>query len=260
MPRRPRVDMVGYYHVLNRGVERRIVYKCKEDFHFFLDTLCTASLIYDVKVHSYVLMNNHYHILIETSKENLSKYMKHINASYAIYFNKKYKRSGHLWQGRFKSWFVTDDSYLYALIAYIEYNPIKAKIVKKLGEYKYSSCICFAQKEKTLDCLKDSIIFKMYKDVNERLEFIQSAHNERVLEDIRKSSNLVVTSIKTKKPNEDKIKKALKKSKNKEERNKIIYKASQEGFSQHKLAVIVGVSQTHIGRILKEEKKGLGFT
>lgn len=251
MPRRPRIDMVGNYHIVNRGVDKRVVYRDKDDFHYFLETLCTASTIYKVKVHSFALMSNHYHLLIETSQENLSKYMKHINATYAIYFNKKYKRSGHLWQGRFKSWFVTDESYLYALIAYIEYNPVKAKIVKKLGEYNYSSYIYFAQKEIPIECLKKSILFEMYEDVTERLEFIEYAHNESVLEDIKKASNLVITSIKIKQLNTNIITKDLEKCKDIQERNKIICKANKEGFSQHKLATIVGVSQTQICRIIK---------
>ena len=251
MPRRPRIDMVGYYHIVNRGVEKRVLYKDKDDFHYFLNTLCEASLVYEVKVHSFALMKNHYHLLIETSQENLSKYMKHINSAYAIYFNKKYKRSGHLWQGRFKSWYVTDNSYLYALIAYIEYNPIKAKIVKNIGEYRYSSSIYFAQKEDTIECLKNSMVFEMYKDVDERLEFIQYAYDERVLEDIKKSSNLVVTSIKTKQFNENITKQSLEKCDTKKDRNTIIYKAYTEGLSQHKLSIIVGVSQTQISRIIK---------
>jgi len=94
MPRRPRIEMVGSYHVINRGVDRKIVYKDKKDFEYFLELLCNASLIYEVKVHSYVLMNNHYHLLIEISKENLSQYMKHINASYAIYFKKSMNARG----------------------------------------------------------------------------------------------------------------------------------------------------------------------
>jgi len=89
MPRRPRVDMAGYYHIVNRGVEQRITYKENDDYVIFLEMLCTACKLSDVKLHGYVLMSNHYHLLIETTQENLSKFMKHINASYAIYFNKK---------------------------------------------------------------------------------------------------------------------------------------------------------------------------
>jgi len=65
--------------------------------------------------------------------------MRQLNMNYTIYFNKKYKRAGHLWQGRFKSWYVTDDAYLYTLMCYIEQNPLKAKMVKDIKEYPYSS-------------------------------------------------------------------------------------------------------------------------
>ncbi len=257
MPRRPRVDMVGPYHIVNRGVDRRVIYKDDEDHKTFLQILCDASMLYEVKVHAYVMMSNHYHLLIETSKENLSQYMKHINASYAIYFNKKYKRSGHLWQGRFKSWFVTQESYLYALIAYIEYNPIKARMVKKLGEYKYSSYIAFSEQEDPITCLLSSFVFEKYPNVTERVEFIQYAHDERILEEIKKASSLVVTSIKDKKPNIKKLEKELKKVKDVDERNKLILKANTEGFSQHLLSKVIGISQSQIGRIILKERVGV---
>ena len=254
MPRQPRVDMVGAYHIVNRGVDRRVIYKDDEDHKIFLKILCDASIIHEVKVHAYVMMTNHYHLLIETSKENLSNYMKHINASYAIYFNKKYKRSGHLWQGRFKSWFVTQESYLYALTAYIEYNPIKARMVKKLGEYKYSSYIAFSEKEKAIACLQSSFVFEKYPNVTDRVEFIQYAHDERILDEIKKASNLVVTSIKDKKPNINKLEKELKKVKDVNERNKLIFKANKEGFSQHLLSKVIGISQSQIGRIVLKQR------
>jgi len=254
MPRRPRLDGIGHYHIVNRGVDRRVVYKDDEDFNYFLGLLCSASLIYKVRVHSYVLMSNHYHLLIETSEENLSKYMKHINAYYAMYFNKKYKRSGHLWQGRFKSWYVTDEAYLYALVAYIEYNPVKAKMVHKLGEYKYSSYLAFSEEVDAIACLNESFVFKMYENVKERLEFIEYAHDERILDEIKKASSLVTSSIKEKKIDIKKIEKALQKAKNIEERNTIIYEANQLGLSQDKLAVMAGVSQTQINRIIKKKR------
>ena len=254
MPRRPRVDMAGFYHVVNRGVDRRVIYKDDEDHKTFLQILCDASTLYEVKVHAYVMMGNHYHLLIETSKENLSQYMKHVNASYAIYFNKKYKRTGHLWQGRFRSWFVTQESYLYALIAYIEYNPIKAKMVKKLGEYKYSSYIAFSEKEQAIACLQSSLLFEKYPNVSERIEVIEYAHDERILEEIKKASNLVITSVKENKPNIKALEQALKKVKSLDERNKLIIKANKAGLSQHLLSKIVGISQSQIGRVVMKER------
>jgi REP element-mobilizing transposase RayT len=78
-------------------------YKCDEDKDKYLEILCKACRTYKVNVHDYCLMDNHYHLLIETTSENLSLFMRQINSNYAIYFNKKYKRTGHLWQGRYKS-------------------------------------------------------------------------------------------------------------------------------------------------------------
>lgn len=107
-------------------------------------------------------MSNHYHLLIEIEDENLSKFMRQINSNYAIYFNKKYKRVGHLWQGRFKSWYVTDEAYLYTLILYIEQNPLKAHMVKSVEEYPYSSAHLFLSPDGTNECLNNAWITQNY--------------------------------------------------------------------------------------------------
>ena len=88
MARRPRLDLAGFHHVVNRGVERRKIYKSSEDKDKFLAILCKACKIYKVNVHDYCLMDNHYHLFIETTSENLSLFMRQINANYAIYFFK----------------------------------------------------------------------------------------------------------------------------------------------------------------------------
>ncbi len=110
MPRKPRIEIPGYYHIVNRGVERRVVFKDNSDYEYFIELLCFHSKNYNIIVHSYCLMSNHYHLLISIEQENLSKFMRQLNSDYAVYFNKKNKRTGHLWQGRFKSWYVTDEA------------------------------------------------------------------------------------------------------------------------------------------------------
>lgn len=259
MPRRPRVEMVGYYHIVNRGVEQRVVYKEREDFEMFLEILCSACTLYRVTLHAYALMNNHYHLLLETKSENLSKYMKHVNASYAIYFNKKYKRSGHLWQGRFKSWYVTDEAYLYTLIRYIENNPIKAKIVNELGVYRYSSYRVFLEMEMALTCIKESFIFKTFQDIDERRAFLQSTMDENMLQEMKKASNLVATSVKDNVLTPEKLKAMFATTDTNAKRNKTILKAYNEGYSQHAIATALGLSQPYINRIVKKER-GIGIT
>lgn len=125
MARRPRLDLDGFHHIVNRGVARNHIYKCDGDKEKFLEILCKSCHTYKVNVHDYCLMDNHYHLLIETTSQNLSLFMRQINANYAIYFNKKYKRVGHLWQGRYKSWYIFNEAYLYTLFRYIEHNPLK---------------------------------------------------------------------------------------------------------------------------------------
>ena len=247
--------MAGYYHIVNRGVEQRNVFIDDEDFKTFLKMLYTGCVLYNVQLHDYVLMNNHYHLLIETTQENLSKFMKHINASYAIWFNRKYKRSGHLWQGRFKSWYVTDEAYLYTLIGYIENNPVKANIVQTLGAYSYSGYQSFMEKVQPLPCLRDSFVFTDFKDKTEREAFLQSTVDERILDGIKKASNLVITSVKTNTLTAEKLQKRFKKVKNAKERNLKIVEAYGEGYSQHAIAQCLGFSQPYINKILKTERK-----
>lgn len=252
MPRRPRIEMVGYYHIVNRGVEQRITYEEQEDFDTFLVMLCTACKIYNVQLHGYVLMSNHYHLLIETTQENLSKFMKYINASYAIYFNKKYKRSGHLWQGRFKSWYVTDEAYLYTLISYIHNNPVKAKIVDKAEKYQYSSHLAFIEGIEPMACLRNSFIFTEFQDKNDRKAFLQSTTDDSILHEIKKASNLVVTSVNEKTLSHQRLQEIFANILDNKDRNKKIFQATNEGYSQHAVAVFLGFSQPYINKIIKK--------
>lgn len=139
MARQQRIDLAGYHHVINRGVEKRDVFLDDEDFEKFLEIIKRYMPLYEFKLEAYCLMSNHYHILLSTCKENISLIMKQINYNYTRYFNYKYKRVGHLWQGRFKSYYIYDETYLDTVIRYIEFNPIKANLTKQIDEYKWSS-------------------------------------------------------------------------------------------------------------------------
>jgi REP element-mobilizing transposase RayT len=134
-----RIDCPGLYHVINRGVEKRLVFLDDPDHRKFLRLVDAQKKVFDFKVVAYCLMPNHYHLLVETRFENLSSAIKDLNQFYAQYFNKKYDRVGALWQGRFKSWFVFNEKYLNVLIKYIERNPIKAGLATRIGEYPWAS-------------------------------------------------------------------------------------------------------------------------
>ncbi len=97
MARRPRIELAGYYHIINRGVDKMNIFRHPDDYEYFEELMCFYMNSYSITLHNYCLMSNHYHILIEITQENLSKFMRQLNMNYAIYFNKKYKRVGHLW-------------------------------------------------------------------------------------------------------------------------------------------------------------------
>jgi len=139
MPRRLRIKENGYYHIINRGVEKRKVFLDNSDHTKFLDMVKQNQITYKFLIHAYCLMDNHYHFLMEIKHKNLSQIMQKLNHGYSVYFNKKNKRVGHLWQGRYKSWAVLDDQYFSTLVRYIEQNPVRAGITKKVGEYPWSS-------------------------------------------------------------------------------------------------------------------------
>jgi REP element-mobilizing transposase RayT len=254
MPRKPRVETVGYYHIVNRGVEQRKVFVENKDYEYFLELLCTYAPYYNITLHNYCLMSNHYHLLLEISEPTLSKFMRQINSNYAIYFNKKYKRVGHLWQGRFKSWVVANDAYLYTLMLYIEQNPLKAKVVKKLEEYPYSSAYYFLQGKPT-ECLRNAWVAQHYTDPKEIKAFLNSSVDSTQLQELKKASSLVEALNVENKLDLKALEKRFQKIKGIKQRNQLIVEAYKEGYSQYNIATIVGVSQPAINGVIKRNAK-----
>jgi len=142
MPRGARIGLPAQvYHVISRGNNRDWVFREDEDFRKFLEIVCRYKERDGFKLYHWVLMNNHFHFLLETPEEgSLSKIMQGINLAYTIWFNRKYRRVGHLWQDRFKSFLVQKDSrYLLECGRYIERNPVRAGLVGHPGDYVWSS-------------------------------------------------------------------------------------------------------------------------
>jgi len=180
MPRKYRITHAGKYHVVNRGVERRNIFLDSDDYDKFLDLLHEVKGKYNIIIHSFCLMTNHYHILLETQDENISDVMKYLNSNYSIYFNKRYKRTGHLWQGRFHSDYLYDDKHFWYVAKYIEKNPIKAHMVKKVECYKYQSFFQWKNNFEYLFLLKNSMIFDM--TLGEYEEYINSEIEDDILD------------------------------------------------------------------------------
>jgi REP element-mobilizing transposase RayT len=127
------------YHVTARGNERRAIYRSDDDRRRFLATLDDIVGRFHLLLHTYVLMDNHYHLLIETLEANLGRAMHDLNGAYAQAFNRGHRRVGHLLQGRYQSPLVQRDAYLLELSRYIHLNPVRAGMVARADEYRWSS-------------------------------------------------------------------------------------------------------------------------
>jgi len=140
MARPLRIEYPGaFYHITSRGIEQKAIFQDDKDRDKFLYYLETAHQRYGAVIHVYCLMDNHYHLLLETPLGNLSQIMKHINGAYTTYYNIKRLRAGHLFQGRYKALLIEVDEYAGELSRYLHLNPVRAKIVNKPEEYKWSS-------------------------------------------------------------------------------------------------------------------------
>jgi REP element-mobilizing transposase RayT len=127
------------YHVTGRGNERKTIFRTTTDYQKFKEYLRQAQDKYGFLLHAYTLMQNHYHLILQTPSANLGQIMHYVNGSYTTYFNVKRKRAGHLFQGRYKAILVERDRYLLELSRYLHLNPVRAQIVERPEDYTYSS-------------------------------------------------------------------------------------------------------------------------
>jgi putative transposase len=175
-----RIEYEGaFYHVTARGNERRSIFLSRADYGKFLTNLKDAALRFSVVVHCFVMMGNHYHLLVETPKANLSAFMHALQSGYTAYFNKKRSRSGHLFQGRFKSVLVDKDSYLLELSRYIHMNPVRAHLADRPESYPYSSYRVYTDPGEKTFVSRDLILGMATGPENYR-RFVESVLTEEV--------------------------------------------------------------------------------
>lgn len=140
MSRRLRIKFPGaFYHIISRGNRKELIFIVENDYKNFLKFLARTVKKYSLVCYSYCLMPNHYHLLIETPKGNISESMHYLNGLYAQKFNSNHEKIGHVFHGRFKSILVEKNSYFRSLCRYIVRNPIRANLVKKPELYRWSS-------------------------------------------------------------------------------------------------------------------------
>jgi REP element-mobilizing transposase RayT len=145
MGRPLRVEFANaFYHAFSRGNERRAVFHDGRDREHFLALLGLLRERFEAEPWAYVLMPNHYHLVLRTLRPNLSRAMQWLGVAYTNWFNARHERSGHLFQGRFKAALVEDDAYLRRLLLYVHRNPLRGGLVGRLADYPWSSYRCLA--------------------------------------------------------------------------------------------------------------------
>ncbi len=128
------------YHAINRGNDRQVVFADDEDHHAFLHSLARTQLRYPFRLYAYCLMSNHFHLLLRPEPGiTISRILQSLTIAHTWHFHRRHRSTGHVWQGRFKSPVVQDDAHLWAILRYIEANPLRARMVADPAHHRWSS-------------------------------------------------------------------------------------------------------------------------
>jgi REP element-mobilizing transposase RayT len=191
MGRAWRIEFDGaFYHVMSRGNEGRNIFFCDDDRQGFLGVVCEISERFEIDIFAFVLMDNHYHLLIRTRRANLSKAMQWLGVTYTRRFNNKHSRIGHLFQGRFKSIIVQNNIYLMQLSCYIHRNPLRAGAVNRLARYPWSSYPVYAYGNKGPQWLSTELILSQFDEKSRHRGYREKVQGyakeeKRLLEDLK---------------------------------------------------------------------------
>ena len=179
MPRKARtISITGYFHVIVRGIGKQILFEENKDYGYYVSLLRKYAVETGVTICAYCLMDNHVHLLLNDVKGDLALFMKKMGVSYAIYFNKKYERTGHLFQDRFISEAVEDEGYLLTVFRYILNNPYAAGICPA-SEYLWSSYGRYEDPESFVDT---TLLRQMIGNWEQYAEFIAEKNDDQCME------------------------------------------------------------------------------
>ena len=174
------------YYVINRGNNRQAIFLEDEDYERYLGVLYRFKKAYEFKLFAYCLMTNHVHLLIKVSeKGNISKIMQSITLAHTKHYHHKYRTSGHVWQGRFRSPIVSNDEYMIEVMSYIEKNPVKAKMVRSVEDYRWSSYLLNVRKKesKLIDRQNNEAYMRLSQDLSGRIKVYKQKVEEKISED-----------------------------------------------------------------------------
>jgi putative transposase len=186
MARPLRIEYSGaVYHLTSRGNERKDIFRDDEDRKTFLSILHRVNKRYNWVCPAYCLMGNHYHLLIETPDGNVSLGMRQLNGVYTQTFNRRHRRTGHLFQGRYKAILIQKDSHLLEVSRYIVLNPLRAGAVERPGDWPWSSYRAMAGIERPHPCLSREWVLKQFNGDRGKA---QKEYRKFVLEGVGKGS------------------------------------------------------------------------
>ncbi|NOY65250.1 MAG: addiction module toxin RelE [Nitrospirae bacterium] len=276
MARPLRIEFPGaVYHITSRGNAKQNIFLDENDFKEFLAILCHVVKRYNWFLHAYCLMNNHYHLIVETPEGNLSIGMRQLNGIYTQRFNKRHHRVGHLFQGRFKAILVDKESYLLELCRYIVLNPVRAGLTRDPNEWKWSSYRSTIGKTKPIECLGINWILSQFgQNISEAKRefrrFVRAGIGESPLKEVKGQIVLgrddFVERIKGLLKEKEQIKEIPKiqryfarpsleevlKVKNKKQLEKRIYEAHVNyGYTLKEIADMIDVHYSTVSRIVQ---------
>lgn len=279
MGRKPRIEYYGaIYHIIQRGNNRKSIFKEDREKAYLLEILSETKEIFDFKIFAYVIMNNHYHFLIQAFNIPISKIMHRINTRYAKYYNYKMKRTGPVFEDRYTGILVQDEGYLFTLIRYIHNNPVSAKICKTMDEYKWSSDIFYRINmvnmvdideflnmlslnrtkaiEKYIELMEEDFIDdEIMKDIYERSSIIGTDEFKRSIEDIEEKDLSGLDRILRQACPSDEEVKLIKKGSRKryltKYKRRYIELSKEEGYSYDEIGKNIGITGSAIRSILK---------
>ncbi len=248
MPRAARIkSSTGIYHVMLRGINRQTIFCDEEDNEKFVQVLSECKKICGYELYGYCLMGNHIHLLIKEENERLEQIFKRIGTRYVYWYNWKYKRSGHLFQDRFKSEAVETDAYFITVLRYIHQNPMKAGFCENLSDYKWSSYKEYIFMPDLADT--DFAMELMCRDDFER--YMHEQNDDKAL-DIDEKVRLTDAELIVKIYDELGIKSVMIQAEPKEKQLKLIKEILNfEGVSSRQISRVTGISANIIWKIAK---------
>lgn len=266
MPRHARIlSKTGIYHVMVRGNEKKNIFFDDADREKFLDILYENKKEGEYQLFAYCLMPNHFHLLIKEEKDPLARTMKRINTKYAYYFNQKYQRVGHVFQDRYRSEEIENESYLLEAARYIHNNPVKANMVDDPSHFRWSSFLCFIDSNNgspglvdtksildlfSLDAGRAVPLLLEYTNRDSKKTFtdIEPEHNQENREKTKEKARLFVLNFLHEKKNKGKTSREL--FKDKEIRSELIGKLKEDyGLSIRQISEILGIDRNMVQRI-----------